>query len=127
MTPGSNQESTQLGRVLRQLREDAGLTLYELEKRSGIGRGTLTKIENGMLPRRPAGMLNQIARGLGVEPEVLYDAAWETAEAPLPSTGVYFRSKYRLSPEQIAELEEHVRALTKAPSTSDQSEKGGQP
>lgn len=69
-----------------------------------------------------------MAQGLGVEPEVLYDAVWQSTRTPLPSSAVYFRSKYRLNPEQIAELEERVQAMTDeqvTEPTSDQSEKGG--
>lgn len=123
-------DGTELGPVLRRLRDEAGLSLYELEKRSGISRSTLLRMENGQLPRPTTNHLNKVARGLGVEPEVLYDAIWESTKTPLPSSAVYFRSKYRLSAEQIAELEDRLQAMTEEQPnepTSDQSEEGGQP
>ena len=67
----------QLGLRVKRLRNQAGLTLQDVAKRSGVSISTLSKIENG---RSAAGMdtIVKIARGLGVlfqrlvedEPEV---------------------------------------------------------
>lgn len=38
---------TQFGAILRQIRTDKGLTLLDLEVRTGINEGDISKIENG--------------------------------------------------------------------------------
>jgi len=63
-----------------------------------------------------------LARALGADPELFYDAVWQGNEAPLPSPGVYFRSKYRLSAEQITELENSLKRVTEQSSENDESE-----
>ena len=76
----------QLSTLLKQLREGAGLTLYELAKRTGINRSTLLRIEDGTTTQPDRRSLNMVARVLGVDPEVFYDAVWwQDTETPLPS------------------------------------------
>jgi transcriptional regulator with XRE-family HTH domain len=86
--------------------------MYELAKRTGVDRSILLRIEAGTTTHPYTGTLNALARGLGVEPEVFYDAVWQDADQPLPSPALYFRSKYQFTDEQIAELEASVRRLT---------------
>ncbi|HVE45143.1 MAG TPA: helix-turn-helix transcriptional regulator [Acidimicrobiales bacterium] len=106
---------TQLGQLLQRLRLDAGLTLYELERRSGINRSTLQRMETGSTTNPDTKTLNALARFFGIDAEQLYDAVWQEADAPLPSPAVYFRSKYRLNTEQIAEIEATIRRTTEKP------------
>ena len=47
MTDKNKQELEQFGSILKQLRIEKGLTLLDLEVRTGINEGTLSKIENG--------------------------------------------------------------------------------
>lgn len=47
MTDENKQELEQFGAILKQLRIEKGLTLLDLEVRTGINEGTLSKIENG--------------------------------------------------------------------------------
>jgi HTH-type transcriptional regulator, competence development regulator len=47
MTDENKQELEQFGSILKQLRIEKGLTLLDLEVRTGINEGTLSKIENG--------------------------------------------------------------------------------
>lgn len=97
-----------IGQLLKQLREDAGLSLYELERRSGVNRAKLQRIESGEIRHPTMPTLTKLAAAHDIEPEDLYDAVWQDSSEPLPSPAVYFRSKYHLSDEQIAELESTV-------------------
>lgn len=108
----ANASPTSLAEVLTRLRLELGLSMYELAKRTGINRSTLMRIEDGTTTNPDTATLNTLARGLGVEPELFYDAVWEDIDQPLPSPALYFRSKYQFSDEQIAELEASVRRLT---------------
>jgi transcriptional regulator with XRE-family HTH domain len=47
MTDENKQDLEQFGAILKQLRIEKGLTLLDLEVRTGINEGTLSKIENG--------------------------------------------------------------------------------
>jgi transcriptional regulator with XRE-family HTH domain len=113
---------TNLAALVKRLREDLGVSMYELSKRSGINRSILKRIEDGTTTQPGVGTLNTLARALGADPELFYDAVWQDNEAPLPSPSVYFRSKYRLSAEQIAELENSLKRVTQPPNQCDESE-----
>ena len=47
MTDENKEILTQFGAILRQIRTDKGLTLLDLEVRTGINEGDISKIENG--------------------------------------------------------------------------------
>jgi transcriptional regulator with XRE-family HTH domain len=106
-----NNQPAHLAQLVRQLRTAAGLTQFELERRSGVNRSTLMRIERGTVTHPDVPTLNALARVLGVDAEVFYDAVWQDADGPLPSPTIYFRSKYhQLTDEQIAELTKAVEA-----------------
>lgn len=58
---------------LRELREEAILTVRELSELSGVSEDTITKIENGHRVARPS-TIRKLAKGLGVEPQELKGA-----------------------------------------------------
>lgn len=64
---------TRFGLILRQLRNKKGLTLLELEVRTGINEGDISKIENGK-KNLAFTTLIKLARGLDISPaELLAD------------------------------------------------------
>lgn len=100
-----------LGHKLRSLRGQAQLSLYELEKRTGINRPNLMRLEDGVIRQPTTETLNKLADVFGVDPEELYDAAWAEQSAPLPSLRTYFRSKFDLPDDQIERLERLMGTL----------------
>ena len=58
--------SVQVGKRIRDLREDAGLTLQELAERSGYSSALLSQFENHMVSP-PLGALIKLSRALNVE------------------------------------------------------------
>lgn len=112
--------ATNLGDLIRQLRAERGLNVSELARRSGMNRSSLKRIEDGDTAHPDVRSLNMLARALGVDPEVLYDVVWwQDTKTPLPSANIYFRSKYHLMPEQVAEIETSIRQMRDAsPSTA---------
>ena len=104
-------EQSAFGETLRALRLQAGLGLHELSEKTGIHRGNLSRLEAGIQKEPSADTLAALARGLGVDIEVLYDALW-TDDTPMPTLPTYFRRKYGLSDSAIAQLERRVDALT---------------
>jgi len=66
---------------LKELREEAMLTVRELSERSGVSEDTITKIENGHRKGRSM-TLRKLARALGTEPNQLFPENFErTIEA----------------------------------------------
>ena len=114
---------TTLAELLTRMRSEAGLSMFELAKRTGINRSTLMRIEAGTTTDPDRGTLNALARGLGVEPEQFYDAVWQDADQPLPSPAVYFRTKYQLTPEQIAEIERSIKRVANRGTSNNRSSK----
>jgi transcriptional regulator with XRE-family HTH domain len=55
---------------LRELREDAVMTVHELAAASGVSEDTITKIENGYRVGRPS-TLRKLARSLNTTPQDL--------------------------------------------------------
>lgn len=117
-----------LGTRLAELREQAGLSLYELERRSGVNRPKLMRLETGQIRQPTPETLNKLALVFDIEPEELYDLA--SATGTLPSLPTYFRSKYGLTDKQIASLEKTVGRMAhtssfEQPTKSTKNKKGG--
>lgn len=110
-----DEPKTALGQLLKRSRGEQGLSLYELAVRSGINRSTLLRIEDGATTQPDVETLNVLARALELDPEEFYDARWQDTEQPLPSTATYFRRKYALSDDQLAELQSAVERITREP------------
>jgi DNA-binding Xre family transcriptional regulator len=56
--------------ALRQAREDAGLSLADVQERSGITRGNLSRIENLKGPRPTLATLERLAEAVGCRIEL---------------------------------------------------------
>lgn len=97
--------SQQFSQFIRRRRAKLGLSLRQLEARTGIHNGRLWRWEQGdQVPDRPD-RLAALARGLGVPVADLYAVAG--IELPdLPSLPLYLRSKYGtdLPPEALADI-----------------------
>jgi transcriptional regulator with XRE-family HTH domain len=104
-----------LDQLLPRLREENGLSLYELSQRSGINRSNLHRMENGIITDPSRDTLNRIARALDVEPELLYDSVTAADPDALPSLPTYFRTKYRLTDDEIAQVQRIVESTGKKP------------
>lgn len=68
------ESAVSLGDYLREQRQSARLSLRQLAERAGVSNPYLSQVERGL--RRPsAEVLQQIARGLRISAEVLYERA----------------------------------------------------
>lgn len=59
-----------IGRALRALRMDQGLTMRDVEARSGISRQTISSLERGRRPK--LGTVDALAQVYGVGPHTIY-------------------------------------------------------
>ncbi len=103
------------GQALRRIRTEAGISAVELSRRTGIARSHIYRLEDGAVDEPRAEILNQLAEALEVEPEDLYELAWQTngVGPGLPSLPTYFRAKYELEDDQIEAVERAVKRITK--------------
>jgi transcriptional regulator with XRE-family HTH domain len=64
-----------LGRVIRQAREHAGLTLRDVQDAIGLSIVNLSRIERGLVAPPPNFILDKVARAIGTPRSTLYTAA----------------------------------------------------
>lgn len=75
-------ELSQIGRRVREKREEAALTLQELARRSGVATSTIQKVETSqMIPS--VAIVMKIARGLGCRASTLVDGSGDEDELSL--------------------------------------------
>lgn len=105
------------GQAIKKMRKDLGVGMSEMSRRTGLARSYLYELEERLELQPSADTLNRLAIALEVDPEDLYDLAWQTigpGSGPgLPSLPTYFRTKYQLGDEQIESLEEALRRVIK--------------
>lgn len=82
-------EPTSLGIRLRAARERAGLTLREVEERTGISNAYLSQIESGRIKEPSPRMLHRLAELYGES----YAELLELAGYPVPEAGEVRRSR----------------------------------
>jgi transcriptional regulator with XRE-family HTH domain len=100
-----------LSTLLRQARQQQGLSMGELAELAGIHKAQVSRLESGetTLPNRDT--LNRLAFVLEIEPARLHQAAGYLDDA-LPSLPIYLRSKYgELPTEAHADVERYVQRL----------------
>lgn len=98
--------SRELGTVLRQRRNELGLSTRELGRQAGIDPATVQRIEQGSIANPGTATLEAIAAALGLPlSRVLAAASPQTAATTLPALQPYLRTRYPdLSERQIDEL-----------------------
>lgn len=87
--------TTELARTLTRLRRQSGLSMRQLEERSGVGRALISLTESG--ERRPkATTLQKLAAAMNADAaELLVAAGYSGTHAEaLPPMPVYLRTKY---------------------------------
>ena len=98
---------------LRKQRHKLGLSLMELEGRTGIHNSRISRWERGIeMPNRPE-RLTALAKGLEIPPSDLYLLAGIELAAELPSMKPYLRTKYhgQLPPRALAKIEAFTKQI----------------
>ncbi len=102
-------QARELGRLLRERREQRGWTTPEVARRSGMTQSTVVRFEQGAWSRPSPEKLARLARTLELNLADVYRAA----QYPLPSLPAYLRSKYRNLPVPARqELEAYLAHLS---------------
>ena len=104
------------GAFLRALREDAGLTLREVETRCGVSNGYLSLLEHDRVKEPSPRVLYALARCFGVGYLELMERAGypvppseERGRPPAGPPGAVFRGAERLSPDDREEIRQLIR------------------
>jgi len=64
-----------LGKKIRQLREELGMSQALLSSQAGLSQGYLSQLENDEVQNPSAAVIFRLAQALNVDPRVLMDAA----------------------------------------------------
>lgn len=100
-------EPAELGRRIRALREEKGLTLTELAERANVTKGYISQIESGTIKKVAANHLFDIAQLLGTEvgyllgKKVVYS---QNRTDAMPGELRELQEKYDVPPEDIRML-----------------------
>ncbi len=101
-----------LGHLIREQRQARGLSQRALARATGLQNSTIMRLEVGSLERPDPLVLQRIARALDTDLENYYLLGDYPLPRGLPDVGVYMRTKYQLSDEEIAQvnkiIEQHV-------------------
>lgn len=103
----NNEQSLQLGRLLKQARIEHQLSAREVADRSGMADSNVLRLEQGAIASPRPDTLKSLADVLELDLADLYAAAGYVQPQGLPSFAPYLRSKYADMPASAAaELEE---------------------
>lgn len=110
-----DKQAKRLGKLLRDRRAALGLTVRQVEARSGIPFPTITRLEQGAFSAPAPDKLARLAEALGLSLADIYALADYAVPADLPSPTLYLRAKFRdLPPKQLAAVSRDVERAFKA-------------
>jgi len=99
-------QARQLGQLFKRARKARKLSLREVDEQSGVSYGWLSRLERGLTGAPSPTKLTRVARVLGLAPERIDRITRGQVSSELPPIRTYFRAKYQLSTEEIAQIEE---------------------
>lgn len=120
-------KNPKLGKLIREAREDMGLTLRALGELSGLDFSTVAKMERGEFRAPDPVKLQKLARTLELDVEDIYALAGYTMPEGLPEFVPYLRAKYRLPEQAVAQMEAYFARISRrySESTGQESGSGG--
>lgn len=105
-------QARRLSQLLVSKRVAAGLSAAEVARRAGVDKGTISRIENGLIASPKVESLRAIGKVLGILSSDLFAIAPWMTPADLPTIRPYLRTKYRRLPARaVKELETHFANL----------------
>jgi transcriptional regulator with XRE-family HTH domain len=109
----NQEQAEELGKLLRERRQELGLSTHQLSARVGVRQSTISRIEHGRFASPRPAKLARIAEALGLRLADVYARAGYLVPDELPSLEPYLSTKYRhLSEAAVAELVGHFDELT---------------
>lgn len=99
-------QAKQLARLFRTARLARKLSLRQLDELSGVSYGWISRLESGTQPELSSSRLTKVARVLEIPPERIDRITRGQVASDLPPIRTYFRAKYKLTTEEIQQIEE---------------------
>ena len=98
-------QARQLGALVQRARNKKGLSRFALAELTGFDESWLIRLEQGRYASPSPGHLAQLAETLDIDPVAIDRVSHDHLADSLPSTRTYLRSKEKLSPEALDEVE----------------------
>ncbi len=99
-------QARELGRLVKRARRERSLTLRGLDELTGVSYGWLAMLERGQMTSPAPSKLTAVAEALGIPLERIDRITRGKLSSELPAIRTYFRTKYRLNPEEIRQIED---------------------
>ncbi len=99
-------QARELGRLVKQARRTQKLSLRALDELTGVSYGWLSRLERGQMTAPAPSKLTKVAEALGIAPERIDRITRGQVSSDLPAIRTYFRTKYKLNPHEITQIEE---------------------
>lgn len=109
-----DKQAKSLGELLRQKREELGLTSRQLGEIAGLDGTTVLRFEEGAFAAPRPDKLARVAEALGLSLADVYALADYAVPADLPTFRPYLRTKYRgLPAEDVEKIEAYAARLAR--------------
>lgn len=99
-------QARELGRLFKRTRRAQRLSLRELDELTGASYGWLGMLERGVMTKPAPSKLTKVAEALGIPMERIDRITRGKVSSDLPTIRTYFRTKYKLKPEEIRQIED---------------------
>jgi transcriptional regulator with XRE-family HTH domain len=99
-------QARELGRLVKQARRKRRLSLREVDELTGVSYGWLRRLEEGQMIAPAPSKLTRVAEALDLPPERIDRITRGRISRDLPAIRTYFRTKYKLAPNEITKIEE---------------------
>jgi transcriptional regulator with XRE-family HTH domain len=99
-------QARELGRLFKRTRRARHISLRELDELTGASYGWLSRLEHGKMTTPAPSKLTAVAEVLGIPPERIDRITRGKVSSDLPAIRTYFRTKYKLDPQEIRQIEE---------------------
>lgn len=118
----TDSQARRLGELIGKARSAHGYSYEALADLSGFNHAWLYKLEQGRMNQPAPDRLARLAELLDIDPVRIDRITKDHLADSLPSTRVYFRSREKLSPAALDELDLAVEAIRQKYGTSTRSE-----
>lgn len=107
----TDQQATKLGALIRRGRRRKGLSLFALADLTGFDDSWLARLEKGHYASPNPAHLARVAETLDIDPARIDVISRDHLADAMPTMRTYFRSKEKLSPAALDELERAVARI----------------
>jgi transcriptional regulator with XRE-family HTH domain len=99
-------EAHELGRLVKEARLARNMSLRDLGTLSGVSYRWIGRLEHGEAGAPTSSKMTRVAEALSLSPERIDRIMDGQIANDLPQMRTYFRTKYRLTPSEITQIEE---------------------